>query len=107
MKIFRRIFLILFLSIILAYVTNITSIPDSVLLFKGEKLELGTMFGIYIRENDKVDETIETSSFLNDLEKVEKSTVQIALFNIIPVKEVNVNTIPNTTVIPLGNVIRT
>ena len=103
MKIIRRIFLILALLIILAYVTNITAIPNNIILFQGESLNLGTTFGIWV--NDVSDEynTIEASSSIGSSNKVEKKNVVISLFNLIDVKNVQVNTIPKTTVIPLGN----
>lgn len=104
MKIFRKFILILFLLILLIYVTNITAIPNSILLFKGEELNLGQIFGIYIEENREYN-TVQTSSILNDIEKVEKSTIKLKLFNTISVKEIEVNTIPETTVIPVGNIV--
>ena len=100
MKTIKRFLIILFLTIILAYVTNVTSIPDSIVLFKGEKLDLGETFGIYIEEN-----TIEASNYVNDYDKVETVTVSLKLFNLIPIKEVEVNKIPVAKVIPLGNVV--
>ena len=45
-----QIILILTLLIILAYVTNITSIPDSIILFQNEELDLETIAGINIEE---------------------------------------------------------
>lgn len=103
MKILKRIILILFLLIILVYVTNITSIPDSIILFKGEELNLGTVFGIYINEEPNQYETIQTSSTVKNENKLETKTMRLSLFNIIDIKDIEVNTIANTTVIPLGN----
>ncbi len=103
MKKVKKILLIIFLLITLAYVTNITSIPDSIILFKGESLNLGTTLGIYINENIADQETVQTSTQLEDYETVEKTTVTLSLFNLIDVKEVEVSTIPKTTVVPLGN----
>lgn len=100
MKIFMRLILIIFLIILLAYVTNITSIPDSIILFKGEELELGAIFGIYIEQENK---TVETASNINGNNILEKKKVSLKLFNLIDVKDVEVNTIPKTKVIPLGN----
>lgn len=104
MKNFKRVLIIIFLLISLIYVTNITSIPDSVLLFKEETLNLGTVFGISIKEKESSIETIEASKILNNY--VEEKEVALSLFNIIPVKKVKVNTIENTKVIPLGNTVR-
>ncbi len=103
MRIIRRIFLILILLIILAYVTNITAIPDSIVLFQGENLELGTIFGIYINEAGNNQETVQASSTIENSNKVEKKKMTISLFNLIDIKDIEVNTIANTTVIPLGN----
>lgn len=103
MRIIRRIFLILILLIILVYVTNITAIPDSIVLFKGENLKLGTIFGVYINEADNNYETVQASSTIENSNKVEKKDMTISLFNLIDIKDIKVNTIANTTVIPLGN----
>ena len=103
MKIIRRIFLILILLIILAYVTNITSMPDSIILFQGESFQLGTIFGIYINEISDNYETVQASSIIENSKKVEKKNITISLFNLIDVKNIEVNAIPKTTVIPLGN----
>ena len=96
----KKILLIVFLLIILIYVTNITAIPNSIVLFKGEDLDLHTAFGIYMNENY---ETIQTGATINTKSILEKKKVSLKLFNIIDVKNIEVNTIPKTTVIPLGN----
>ena len=103
MRIIRRIFLILILLIILAYVTNVTSIPDSIVLFQGENLELGTIFGVYINEVGNNYETVQASSIIENSNKVEKKNMTISLFNLIDIKDIEVNNIAKTTVIPLGN----
>lgn len=100
-KIFLKIILIIFLLLILIYVTNITSIPNSIVLFKGENLNLGLILGVSLKENKEDLKAIETSANVNN--KVEKNKVTISLFNILDVKEVEVNTINKTSVVPLGN----
>ena len=97
-KIFLKICLIIFLFILLAYVTNITSIPNSIILFKGEELNIDMILGLSLKEN----ETIETASNIN-FNKSEKQTITLSLFNIFDIKDIEVNTIAKTTVIPLGN----
>lgn len=101
-KNFLKICLIVFLLLILVYVTNITAIPNSIVLFRGEELNLGVILGLSIKENDDYT-TIETSASINNESKVEKKKVTLSLFNLIDVKEVEVNTIPKASVIPLGN----
>ena len=105
MKFIKRFFLILFLLIILIYVTNITSIPDSIILFQNEDLNLGTIIGVNLDQENPNYEVVQTSSSLQNTSAVEKKKVAVKLFNLINVKEIEVNTIPNTTVIPLGNLI--
>ena len=102
-KIFLRICLIFFLLIILVYVTNITAIPNNIILFKGEELNLGVILGISLKENDNSYEAIETSSSINGENRVEKKKVTVSLFNLLDLKNIEVNTIPKATVIPLGN----
>lgn len=101
MQYFKKVLLILVLLIILIYVTNITSIPNSVILFKGEQLNLYTVFGIDVLE-EKNYKTIQTSSLLNN-STVQKTTAHLKLFNIFNIKDIEVNVIPDTKVIPLGN----
>ena len=98
-KIFLKICLIFFLLLMLVYVTNITAIPDNIILFKGEEMNLGLALGLSVEES----ETIETASSINTTNNVEKKKVTLSLFNILDVKEIEINTINNTTVIPLGN----
>lgn len=100
-KIFLKICLILFLLLLLIYVTNITSIPNNIILFQDEQLDLGLVLGVSLKENEENFKTIETSATIDN--KVETKKVTLSLFNILDVKEIEVNTINNTSVIPLGN----
>lgn len=102
MKLLKRIFLISFLLILLIYVTNITSLPNSVILFHGEKLDITTVFGVNI-EKENTYEAIQTSGKVNNENILQKTIANVNLFNIFNIKEIEVNTIPRTTVIPLGN----
>ena len=43
---FKKIVLLLLLIVVLIYVTNITSIPNKIILFNGESLTLNTIFGL-------------------------------------------------------------
>lgn len=88
------------LFIALIYTVNITSIPDSIVLFENEKLDLGQVFGIVLKEKPK--ETVEAASSSNN---VDSETITLSLFNMFDVKEIEVSTIQNVRVIPLGNTI--
>ena len=103
MKKIKRAILIFLLLIILAYTTNITAIPTSVIIFQGEELNLGTTFGLYLKE--KEDKTVQTSSTIDNKNVLSKKTITISLFNLFDIKDLEINTIPETTVIPLGNLV--
>lgn len=104
MKKIKWFVLLILLAILLIYITNITQIPNSILLFKGEKLNLQTVLGITV-DQDKTYEAIQTSINIDSIQTMEKSKATIKLFNTLNVKEIEVNTIPKTTIIPLGNTI--
>lgn len=115
MKIKKKIFIstiIAFLLIILIYVSDITNIPDNIILFKEEELNINTIFGISVKtlevsSNDingiQNDETVQASSE-NYINREETINVGINLFGI-KVKEVSVNVIEDIEVIPLGGLI--
>ncbi len=100
MKNIKKFILITFLCLILVYVTNITAIPDKIVLFENEDLNLGEIYGITIKENH--DLSIQTSSMNN---RIEEKTVTLSLFNIIDIKDIKISVVQNTKIIPLGNVI--
>lgn len=109
MRSIRKIFIISFLILVLIYVTNITSIPSNFILFEGESLKINTVLGVNI-ENKNVDElnyeTVQTSSNISsDSAKIGKTNYKLNLFGGIPIKDITVNVIPRTSVVPLGNAV--
>ncbi len=103
MKLYKKILTVLILITIYAYICNITMFPNSIILMQGENLKIDTVLGISIKNK----QTMQASSSLNEklTEQVGKKDLELNLFNIIPVKDVTVNVIPKTTVIPLGKTI--
>lgn len=108
--------LLLFLTICLIYSANISTLPDNVILFYGENLNLKTLYGISLEEtyssspgliSISTDASIQASSeFISENNvKTGKSIVTLKLFGAIPVKDISINVIPTTEVIPLGNVV--
>lgn len=61
-KILRKSFLILVLLIIYIYVMAIDSIPDNITRFQGEELNIQTMLGLKINNQNDDEETMEVSS---------------------------------------------
>ena len=103
MEIFKRVLLIFILAIIYVYVCNITMLPSDIILMQGETLNLKTIFGLNVQN----EETMQASSNLNNsiVEETGKMNLNLNLFNLFSVKDVTVNVIPKTTVIPIGKAI--
>ncbi len=114
MKTAKKIFIISFLLLILVYVTNITSIPNNIVLFEGETLQLETVLGVNIQQNeDNINPkeinkyiTVETSSLIDSTKiSTQKTKFKLNLFGKIPLKDITVNVLPKTSVVPLGNAV--
>lgn len=106
MKLFKKIIIITFLLIIYAYVCNISLLPSNYIIMQGENLRLYTLLGIRLIEESSY-QTLQTSSTLEQEKKnkIGKVSFRLNLFNLIPLKNIDVNVIPKTTVVPMGNAI--
>lgn len=101
MKKTRKILIIAFLLCVFIYWCKIESIPKSIILYNGEQLNLDNFFGISLKIGNEDYNTVLASTNINE-EKV--SSVDVKLFNTFTVKEVSVNIIDETSVIPIGQV---
>lgn len=111
------IILILILLVILAYVTNISSIPDSIILFQNDEFSLQTIAGVKIEEQINTvenEETVQASTELGKNKSVGNDTIDVSKYNDniktydvsllgIKLKTVTANVVENRKVIPLGN----
>lgn len=104
MKRIRKIFIIAFLLCVFIYCCKIDSIPESIILYNGESIDLGGFFGISLKIGDEDCNTVLTSSALNEEEDKKTNTVDVKLFDTVTVKELEVSIIDETTVIPIGQV---
>lgn len=112
-KNFIYLLIIFLLLIILVYVANITLIPENLILFENEELNFNPIFGIKIEESIQVGANIgertlaqiqhPTSNFESQTSSKEKQ-YNLSLLGI-NLKTITANVIPNTKVIPLGNLI--
>ena len=112
---YKLLIFIIILLIILAYVTNITSIPNSIILFQNQDFNIQPIFGITLEETIPVGAEIVNSklstlqnenlpkTFPNVQSTISEKEYNLSLlgFNL---KKIKVNIIPNTKVIPLGNI---
>ena len=103
-RILKMLILVFLLLIIYIYVLVIQKLPTELVVFQGEEISLKTLYGLTF--NKKEIQTIETSS--NEGTKVSdnigKTTIEVSLFDKLLIKNIEVSVIPNTTVIPVGNI---
>lgn len=102
-----KIAIVVILIIVLIYVCNVTLLPNHFILIQGETLNLKTALGITVSNVGINDATLQASSNLNKNKINETGTLDVSLqlFGKIPVKNMTVNVIPKTTVIPIGKAI--
>ena len=102
-RLIKKLLLVFFLLIMYSYALVITNLPDELVVFEGETIFMKTLLGLNIKLND---ETIETSSNSSQslTKQAGKSTLEVSLFDSINIKNVNVDVLPKTTVIPVGNI---
>ncbi len=103
-KIFKMLLLVFFLLIIFIYTIVIENIPNQIIVFQGEEVSMRTLFGIGLRPINK--QTLETSSYIKNgvSQNIGKTDLNLSLFEKIPLKDVEVNVIPKTKVIPVGSI---
>ena len=111
-----KIILVLFIFIVIyIYVASVTLLPNNIIILQGEKLKLATLWGINIKEisntNPNVGEyktrkILQASNNSNNiLTEIGKINLRVNLFENINLKNITINVVPKTTVIPLGNAI--
>lgn len=103
MKKFFLCFIEIILLISLIYVISIDNIPNNIILFEDEEISIPTIFGLDIQDL----ETKQAATSIGDTISKDKNPIQLqlSLFDKIPVKKLNVNVIPDTSVVVLGNTI--
>lgn len=109
-KIYRvtyKICIVFVLIIVFIYVCNVTLLPDNIILMQGETLNLKTALGLTVEQVEVESATLQASSHINKSKVSEAGTLDVSLnlFGKIPVKDMTVNVIPQTTVIPVGKAI--
>lgn len=106
MKLYQKIIIILLLLMVFIYVCNISLLPQNIILIQGETLNLNTILGISVGKTNYT-QTMETASNLNKSAINNPGNMQVSLnlFGKLPVKEITVNVLPKTTVIPMGKAI--
>lgn len=97
-KFFIKFLLVFVLIIVYVYALVIESIPDSLIVFEGETIRVNNFLGFRISNSD---ETIETSSSSSKtINNAGKTTMEVSLFDNFFIKNMEVDVLPRTKVIP-------
>lgn len=106
MKNFLKISILIVLFILYIYVLAIDAIPDSLILFEGESLNIRTILGLNVEQNENYEaiQTAASTSETDGIHETKTTNVNVNILGNIPVKNVSVSVLPRTTVIPVGTV---
>lgn len=98
--------IIIVLLIVYAYVCCVISIPNNIVIFEGESIGLKMLKGLELKSSKEY-ETLLTSGSVqtNEQSKTGSTTMKLSLFGGINLKEVNVDVLLKTRVIPVGTAI--
>ena len=96
-----KILTILVLLSIFVYISSIESIPENIVIFEGDKIKLKIKVGISL---DDYETELAASNINNKkISTTGSNNLQLSLFGNIKIKNVSVDVIPKTTVIPIGS----
>ena len=94
MKFKKSFFLLILLSIIFVYITNISAIPEKLIIFQNENYDLNLLNGIAVEQIDEENQT--------GTDFIDKIKLKLKALGIIPVKDISVSVVPEQLVIPAG-----
>ena len=106
-KILYIAFLLSVLITIFIYMCAINAIPTNTILFRGEKFNIKTLFGMTLNYKDEKQgyKSVLTSTSIEEAnEGIRTTKVEVKLFDKIKVKEAQVTVIDRAAVIPVGEV---
>lgn len=111
----KNFFLLIVLTIIFVYITNISSIPENLVLFQNENYKMNLLKGFELETDTFLQETgnIQKASYEIPKKFVENTnqiktdwigTIKLKLtaLGIIPIKDISVSVVPERLVIPVG-----
>lgn len=104
-KLIWKVVVISILLVIYTYIAYLQSIPDNIIIFEGESINFKTMLGLKadLTEENKVIETLSNNQ-TSKINNSGKKTVKLSLFENIFLKNVDVDVLPRTKVIPVGSI---
>ena len=104
MKTLKKLILIFVLFFVYSYIVSIDNIPENIIIFKGEDINIATLWGINIKSNTTL---IETASNINtgEFDKAGQETLTVSLFDKINLKTIDVSVLEDVEVIPNGEIV--
>ena len=97
-----KITIVLILLLIYSYFLAINAIPNSIIIFEGESINVNRYLGFSLNSSNRTMETsVNNSQTINN---VGKTTVQVSLFDKFFIKNMEVNVLPRCRVIPVGSI---
>lgn len=96
-----KIFIIVFLLTIFTYICKINSIPNSVIIYNGENIDIGNFLGLKL-SNQKYNYLLASNNLNENSDKL--VVAEVKLFDLLTVKKIQVDTIDEKTVIPVGQI---
>ena len=102
-KFLKMLLLVFFLLIIYIYTLVISNIPNKLVIFEGESINMKTLIGMNIKSKENTIETASTNA--NKIsEQIGKRTLEVSFLDTVKLKDIDVNVLPRTTIIPVGNI---
>ena len=102
-KIILKVSFIILLIILYIYILLITNLPDNIVVFEGESINLASILGLqfsFMSNQEAIEVSSSNSSQIT--ENIGKNKLKVSLFNNV-VKDLEVDVLPRKTVIPVGN----
>ena len=104
LKFLLKIFIIVILFVVYIYVIAINAIPENIVIFQGEDVNIKTILGLNVNVVDE-ENALETSSTnQKGINNSNKQTAKLNLFQNIFLKNIDIDVLPKTKVIPIGSV---
>lgn len=104
MKTLKKISLLFVLFFIYTYIISIENIPDTIAIFRGEQINISTLWGINIKKENT---SVETSTNLSadTFENTGNETLTVSLFDKIDLKTIDVSIMEEVEIIPVGEIV--
>lgn len=103
-KLLLKIFIVISLITIYTYIVAIKAIPENIVIFQGENINIRTILGLKVDVVDKEDALETSSTNQKNVYSSNKKTAKLNLFQNIFLKNINIDVLPKTKVIPVGSV---